>query len=762
MLITTSQGVFGDNEFNKDFLYIDCNSFHSYTDNGVNVKRYWNTDCSDKQGEYYHLSTLSNDSYVHYDNLTSIGLYTYLRGFMVSQGDWHDDAKMGVVNNSSNNCIRVTNWGTYSWTTYVQKPNYTGLTVTNAISGSGTNEDPYIVYTNTSFTLSSSASLPQSNDSKMSIRYYHGDSSSGDATETSSTKDITSSSSAGVKTQYYGRVRGYYSEGSNNYSSYADNRSVYVQTVFPDYYLAGDSWIGSWSTTDNANKMSINSSDPDYSTIPSKTIQNVSAGDHLFKVSTYNWESSVNCEATIDISGLVSGDTKSCDGSNDKNIKLSLAGTRDVTVAYAGATLYIRTIVPCNAPSVTTTSGASSVTNSGATLKGTVTITSGDCEVTDAGIAYGTSTNPTTPASYGEPTSGEEFEVNISGLSAGERYYYRAYVTTGGVTTYGEEYTFYTNPSELYIKGPLVYDSKWDPYTQDNVGYSHTAGTNTFVFSFNARTGGGGHSDYREYCVSTTDGEGGKIQSFMDGITSGWSFENGSGSNFVASSTIVSTDNTAIDITITYNNSTGQYHMVLAGACSGAPTINNGDIASKNWTKCGNENGRELSITASGGSGTLTYQWFRNTAASETGATAVTDMVVAAEGGNTYSPSSTDYGTYYYYCVVRSGGACSANKATSSFTGAITIKQTPTVTPAAVTVKQYEPVTLTATNSSVNWSITAHPEGDADEYYLYDDTKSSAMFKGKTGSYTITATSTGSDCTSTSTITVNNDDSEGC
>ncbi|MDY6374195.1 MAG: hypothetical protein SPK61_00055 [Bacteroidales bacterium] len=418
---------------------------------------------------------------------------------------------------------------------------------------------------------------------------------------------------------------------------------------------------------------------------------------------------------------------------------------------------------PCTPPTVTTTNGATNVTSTGAIVGGTVTTEDGDCEVTDAGIAYGTSTNPTTPASYGEPTSGEEFEVNILGLSAGTRYYYRAYVTAGGITTYGDEYSFYTNPSELYIKGPLVYDSKWDPYTQDNVGYSHTAGTNTFVFSFNARTGGGGHSDYREYCVSTTDGEGGKIQSSMDGTTSGWSFENGSGSNFVASSTIVSTDNTAIDITITYNNSTGQYHMVLAGACSGAPTINNGDIASKNWTKCGNENGRELSITASGGSGTLTYQWFRNTAASETGATAVTDMVVAAEGGNTYSPSSTDYGTYYYYCVVRSGGACSSNKATSGFTGAITIKQTPTVTPAAVTVKQYEPVTLTATNSSVNWSITAHPDGaTADEYYLYDDTKSSAMFKGKTGSYTITATSTGSDCTSTSTITVNNDDSEGC
>lgn len=233
----------------------------------------------------------------------------------------------------------------------------------------------------------------------------------------------------------------------------------------------------------------------------------------------------------------------------------------------------------------------------------------------------------------------------------------------------------------------------------------------------------------------------------------------GSGTASVKVSFAIDGSNTSSRTIDSGYEKTGSTSFTVNSACVD-PNIETNLDPSTSWSKCGNADGRQLSITASGGSGTLTYQWFRNSLASETGATAVTDMV---EGGNTYSPSSTDYGTYYYYCVVRSGGACSANKATSSFTGAITIKQTPTVTPAAVTVKQYEPVTLTATNSSVNWSITAYPGGAAaDEYYLYDDTKSSAMFKGKTGSYTITATSTGSDCTSTSTITVNNDDSEGC
>ena len=418
----------------------------------------------------------------------------------------------------------------------------------------------------------------------------------------------------------------------------------------------------------------------------------------------------------------------------------------------------------CTAPTVTTVSGASNVTSSAARLTGNISSV-GDCGSPVVGIAYGTNSSPTTLAPYSGSLSTGDFTVDISGLTAGTRYYYRAYSKSSSSDdpVYdGNVYSFYTNPSDLYIKGPLVYDSSWDPYINSStVGYSHSSGTNVFVFAFNARTGGGGHDDYREYCVSTSTADGGKIHSSMDGTTSGWSFESSSGSNFVASSTIVSEDETPIEITITYNNNTGLYHMVLTGACSGAPTIDSDLSSSTTWSKCGNADDRQLSITASGGSGTLTYQWFRNSLASETGATAVTDMV---EGGNTYSPSSTDYGTYYYYCVVRSGGACSANKATSSFTGQVTINQTPVITPAAVTVKQYEPVSLTATNSSVNWSITAHPGGAAaDEYYLYDETKSTTMFKGKTGSYTITATSTGAgSCTATSSITIVDDDGEGC
>lgn len=716
-LLGVSQGVFGDNEFNKDFLYIDCNSFHSYTDNGVNVKRYWDTDCTNKQGEYYHLSTLSNDSYVHYDNLTGIGSYTYLRGFMVSQGDWHDDAKMGVVNNSSNNCIRVTNWGTYSWTTYVQKPNYTGLTVTNANSGSGTSADPYIVYTNTSFTLSSSASLPQSDDSKMSIRYYHGDSSSGNATETSSTKSITSSSTAGVKTQYYGRVRGYYSEGSNNYSSYADNRSVYVQTVFPDYYLAGDSWIGSWSTTDNANKMSINSSDPDYSTIPSKTIQNVSAGDHLFKVSTYNWGSSVNCKATIDISGLVSGDTKGCDGSND-NIKLSLAGTRDVTVAYDGATLYIRTIVPCTSP----TQQDVYIGSSGTTSKSLSICSDGSTSIwlnaSEEGYSY--QLKKQNGASWGDVgeawsnessgTGGHEF----SGITAAANYKIIGYPTSDG-----------SSSSCAIDMLNLVTLSHYDDMALSDVSIDASSvcksGTTTIRTS-GANIGGTGVVNYSSSNTS--------IVSVSD--------------KTIASATLTG-GSTAGEATITVS---------ISGGCGTAPasktatlTVNpdtdlSGATISFTPSATCNGNGSVASISdAQLGGGTGAWSWESGTGKGSINATTglISGVTTATTGSHTFRYTVT--------------GGCGSNGKTKDEN--VTLGYSPIVSPITKTVKAYEPVSLTCTNANVTWAVNG---GETPTHYIYDSSKRSTKFKAAPGTYMVTATNATMTCPGSATVIVEADD----
>ena len=101
-------------------------------------------------------------------------------------------------------------------------------------------------------------------------------------------------------------------------------------------------------------------------------------------------------------------------------------------------------------------------------------------------------------------------------------------------------------PSNLYIKGPLV-DGNWDGgYKQP--GY--TKNGDTYVFTFEAKTGG----DAREFCISSTQGDKGKIHyTTTKGTYAGWDFKDTQeGKNFVASDQIVTRDNFPIKVTVTY------------------------------------------------------------------------------------------------------------------------------------------------------------------------------------------------------------------
>ncbi|WP_167616138.1 HYR domain-containing protein [Maribellus sediminis] len=80
-------------------------------------------------------------------------------------------------------------------------------------------------------------------------------------------------------------------------------------------------------------------------------------------------------------------------------------------------------------------------------------------------------------------------------------------------------------------------------------------------------------------------------------------------------------------------------------------------------TKCLGDAFDPISITASG-TGSLTYQWYRNTIASNSGGTAI-----GGATSNTYTPPSGTVGTLYYYVVV--SGTCGT--ATSSVSGAHTV-----------------------------------------------------------------------------------------
>ncbi len=111
-----------------------------------------------------------------------------------------------------------------------------------------------------------------------------------------------------------------------------------------------------------------------------------------------------------------------------------------------------------SAPYVTTVSAAAQATT--ATAKGEVTYDGGTA-VTQRGICYSTSANPTTADSKvtSAGTTGA-FEVNISSLVTNTTYHYRAYATNSKGTSYGDDKTFATYPPALFMIGDGV--GSWD------------------------------------------------------------------------------------------------------------------------------------------------------------------------------------------------------------------------------------------------------------------------------------------------------------
>ena len=96
--------------------------------------------------------------------------------------------------------------------------------------------------------------------------------------------------------------------------------------------------------------------------------------------------------------------------------------------------------------------------------------------------------------------------------------------------------------------------------------------------------------------------------------------------------------------------------------------------SSGNQTYCFNATPTDLSVTASG-YGTLTYQWYYNTSASNSGGTPI-----GSATNSTYTPPTSTANTRYYYVTV--AGTCSPN-ATSSVSGSITTSAAIT-TPGAI------------------------------------------------------------------------------
>jgi uncharacterized protein (TIGR02145 family) len=92
------------------------------------------------------------------------------------------------------------------------------------------------------------------------------------------------------------------------------------------------------------------------------------------------------------------------------------------------------------------TSSVSNVTNTSAAAGGDVVI-DGGAPVMARGVAFGTSSSPTTSGTITNDGSGiGTFTSNLTGLTSSTSYYVRAYATNSNGTAYGNEVTFTTLP----------------------------------------------------------------------------------------------------------------------------------------------------------------------------------------------------------------------------------------------------------------------------------------------------------------------------
>ena len=152
-------------------------------------------------------------------------------------------------------------------------------------------------------------------------------------------------------------------------------------------------------------------------------------------------------------------DSKTSDGKGTANFVSNLVGlaegttyyvrayaTNEVGTAYGNELTFTTNEVTA---AVLTTTEATNITSTTATAGGNIT-SAGGGTITARGICWGTAPNPTTAGN--KTTNGTDigtFTGNITGLTDGTTYYYRAYATNSAGTTYGQELSFITPVTDI-------------------------------------------------------------------------------------------------------------------------------------------------------------------------------------------------------------------------------------------------------------------------------------------------------------------------
>lgn len=165
------------------------------------------------------------------------------------------------------------------------------------------------------------------------------------------------------------------------------------------------------------------------------------------------------------------------------------AGPYTAVIANGAFTAVAATMIASASPPTVTTTNAASITSTTAVLGGNVTA-DGGAGVTERGIVWDTSADPTTANNKITNGSGNgTFSATIGSLPAASAIHYRAYATNAQGTSYGSNISFTTLPNMAVVAATVFLEGAYNgvdlskgingniPLTQPYAINGHTGGT---------------------------------------------------------------------------------------------------------------------------------------------------------------------------------------------------------------------------------------------------------------------------------------------
>lgn len=454
----------------------------------------------------------------------------------------------------------------------------------------------------------------------------------------------------------------------------------------------------------------------------------VSNNSYACAVLTSNIATLVVSGGTPTVPGTISGTTTQCSGLTNQIYSI---------VPVSGATTY-NWAVPTG---WTITSGQNTtsinVTTGAVGNNGNITVTAGNSCGTSSASSLAVTVNPNLPASV-------RISASATTICGGTSVTFTATPTNGG-----------TAPTYQWYKGAIALSGETNPtYTSATLanndqiscvmtsnatpcltGNPATSNVITIVVTPNntITLSSGAGTDSQTKCINTaitniTYSTTGATGISNDGVSGANSLPAGVKASWASNQLKIS--GTPIEI------GTFNYSIPLTGGCgnvnaTGTITVNSSTAitsqSTDGQTQCINGTFTDISVTSSE-TGTLSYQWYSNTVAENTGGSLISGATSAS-----YTPLATTAGTLYYYCIVT--GTCGT--ATSAVSGAFVVNPNLPVSVSIVSssslVCQGSNVTFTATPNNggtypfYQWKVNGENSGTNNSSFAYSPANSDVI-----------------------------------